>query len=154
MNLYLIRHAHAVTAEENPARPLSRKGHAQMRRLARFLRRSEVLRGVTFWHSPLTRAQQTASLLADQLDSNNPLRRVHRLLHEGTPAEVAAQLVKRRTDLALVGHEPRLGELATLLVCGRAKPSRFNLERSGVIALTRQRGHWSVNWQLTPELLP
>lgn len=154
MNLYLIRHAHAVTAEENPARPLSRKGRTQVRRLARFLRRSGVLRGVTLWHSPLDRARETAVLLARQLDSDNPLKGVPRLLTEATPADIAAQLAHRRADLTLVGHEPTLGELATLLVCGQSGPTRFDLAKCGIIALTRQHGLWTVRWQLTPALLP
>lgn len=153
MKLYLIRHAHAVTAQENPARPLSRKGRGQVRRLARFLRRSEALRGVTFWHSPLDRAHETAALLADHLQSDNPLKSIPRLLTEGTPAGIAARLVNRRADLALVGHEPTLGELATLLVCGQSEPTRFDLAKCGIIALTRQRGLWAVRWQLTPDLL-
>lgn len=153
MNLYLIRHAHAVTAAENPVRPLSRKGRTQVRRLARFLRRTDVLRGVTLWHSPLERARATATLLAAQLDSDNPLKCVPRLLTEATPAEIAAQLAKRRTDLALVGHEPTLGELATLLICGQSEPTRFDLAKCGIIALTRQRGLWTVRWQLAPDLL-
>jgi phosphohistidine phosphatase len=153
MNLYLIRHAHAVTAEDDPARPLSRKGRGQVRRLARFLRRSGALRGVTFWHSPLDRARETATLLADHLQSDNPLKSIPRLLTEGTPAELAARLANRRADLALVGHEPTLGDLATLLVCGQSESGRFVMAKSGVIALEREHGRWSVRWHLAPELL-
>lgn len=153
MKLYLIRHAHAVTAGENPARPLSRKGHAQVRRLARFLRRSEALRGITFWHSPLDRARETAALLAAYLQSDNPLKSIPRLLTEGTPVDIAARLSNRRADLALIGHEPTLGELATLLVCGHCEPGRFVMAKSGIIALEREHGLWTVRWHLAPELL-
>ena len=37
MQLYLIRHAHALAEEIDPDRPLSPKGRAQIKKLARFL---------------------------------------------------------------------------------------------------------------------
>ena len=43
MQIYLVRHAHAIDGEDDDARPLSAKGRKQIRRVAAFLRGNEAL---------------------------------------------------------------------------------------------------------------
>ena len=40
MHVFLVRHAHAVDAVEDPERPLSKRGRDQVRALAKFLRQN------------------------------------------------------------------------------------------------------------------
>ena len=63
MNLYLMQHGLATSAEENPDRPLSDLGRSEIETVARWLRDTGVRVGA-IKHSGKTRAQQSAELLA------------------------------------------------------------------------------------------
>jgi len=52
-----------------------------------------------------------------------------------------------------VGHEPHLSGLASLLVTGKAEPSRFLLKKCAMLRLDREGGGWTVRWQVSPEVL-
>lgn len=153
MQLFLIRHAHAVEANENPRRPLSLRGREQVRALATFLKSSGALHAAEVWHSGLARAAETAELLLDHLGLKATVVEIDGLRGEDNPSVVAAHLRHRRAPLVVVGHEPHLGRLASLLVAGAAHPPRFVLKKSSILALERIEGVWAVRWQLSPELL-
>ncbi len=152
MSLFLIRHAHAVSADENPNRPLSPRGRQQVRRLAAFLAKSGGFGCAELWHSPLARSIETAGRLVQHLGLEARLTLTPGLEGDDPPDRIAARLRSRRAPLALVGHEPHLSALATLLVSGRTEPSGFVLKKCAVLALVRRAGAWSVLWQITPQL--
>jgi phosphohistidine phosphatase len=153
MQVYLIRHAHAVDATEDPRRPLSRRGRKQVRTLARFLRRVAGFQPDEIWQSPLARSQETASLLRQRLGLRAKLVTVAELeTGEGVPV-LAAKLRKRRRSLAVVGHEPHLSALASLLVADAVEPPLFILKKGAVVALEGTGTRWVVRWQISPELL-
>ncbi|MFI5358187.1 MAG: phosphohistidine phosphatase SixA [Opitutales bacterium] len=153
MEIFIIRHAHALKGDDDAARPLSRRGRAQIRTTARFLKRAGGLEVGELWHSPLVRARDTAVAMAKQLGLDVPLVEVAELGPGHDPALVAARLAKQRESVAIVGHEPHLSALASLLVTGRAEPPVFVLRKCAVLALGRERGRWAVLWQITPGLL-
>lgn len=153
MQIFLIRHAHAVDATEDPKRPLSKKGHKQVKRLAKFLRQNEALTTTECWHSPLVRSRETAELLTAQLGAPVKLIEVAGLEGGDDPSKIADKLKTRRTPVAIVGHEPHLSALASLLVVGATEPPRFVLKKSSALALDRDEGGWAVRWQISPELL-
>lgn len=156
MSLYLIRHAHAVAADEDVERPLSKKGRAQVKRLADFFKRSEAFRPDEIWHSPLPRSQQTAKALAKRLGCAVPLIEVEGLEPEDDARATALRLKNVRCDVAIVGHEPHLSALASELVSKAPTTSAFVLRKSSVLALERDGGRaakWFVRWQVSPELL-
>lgn len=164
MKLHLIRHAHAVTEQEDPARPLSLRGETDARRIAAWFRLSGALQPTQIWHSPLARALATARLLAAGLGNDPLLVETPDLLPEDDPEDVATRLAEypRTHDLALVGHEPHLSALATLLIRGRATPVAFKLRKGAILTLEPHTGthkrdgrpRWSVRWHFSPELLP
>ena len=163
MQLFLVRHAHAVPAEENPARPLSGRGRDDARRVAAFFRGTPQFRPAQYWHSPLLRAAQTAQAFVETIDPEAMLVETDDLLPDDNPEAMAKRLARYPVDhaLALVGHDPHLTALGSLLVTGRAFPERFVLRKGAVLALERtQRLHkktglprWRVCWHLSPELL-
>ena len=119
--LYLVRHALAEEGGEawpdDAKRPLTEEGTARMRKAARGL----VSFGVTIdviLTSPLVRTRQTAEILASAFDTRPPLVNVDALAPGGTWAAFSAELAKhaRRERIAIVGHEPGIGELASRLV--------------------------------------
>jgi phosphohistidine phosphatase len=153
VHVYLIRHAHADDGENDTARPLSRKGCAQIRRVGRFLRDAKAVEAAEFWHSTLVRSRETAELLARQLKSAAPLREVSGLKPEDDPDRIAAKLGDARRPIAVVGHDPHLSALASLMVVGSSEPWRLKLKKCGVLRLDRANGGWTVRWHISPELL-
>lgn len=164
MHLFLVRHAHAVDAAENPLRPLSNRGRADAARIAAFLRLTPCFRPAQYWHSPLARAAETARLLCAGIDAEALLVETEHLLPEDDPAAMAGRVAEypEGQHIAVVGHDPHLRALAGLLVCGRTGPQRFALRKGAILALERtDRRHrksglprWRVRWHLSPELLP
>jgi len=154
MSLYLVRHAHALSAEEDPARPLSQRGRKQVAALAAFLRGTEAFQTAEVWHSPLARSVETAQLLVAALELDARQLEVAGLEGDDDPAIVAEQLRNRTRPLAVIGHEPHLSALASLLVAGETEPARFILKKAAVLALEKTDGAWAVRWQVSPEILP
>jgi phosphohistidine phosphatase len=163
LKLYLIRHAHAVTAEENPERPLSTRGRGDLDRIAAFFRTNGLLRPAQIWHSPLARARETAMLVNSGLALDAVLVETPGLLPEDDPEEIVDRLAAypAAQTLALAGHEPHLSTLATLLVRDKRKPVAFHLRKGAVIALERDEGvhkrsghpRWRVRWHFSPEMV-
>jgi phosphohistidine phosphatase len=164
MLLHLVRHAHAVTAEENARRPLSSRGRDEIARLASFFTLNGAFRPAQVWHSPLLRARQTADDLVDRLELDPLLIEIPGLLPEDEPLLLAERLqeqVGARGDLALVGHEPHLSALASLLVRGKASPMLFTLKKGAVLTLEpagsehKKTGlaRWRARWHISPDLL-
>ncbi len=153
MTVFIVRHAHAVDAEEDPERPLSKRGRKQVQSLATFLKPTNALQTDEVWHSPLARSRETAELLVRGLGLDAKLMEVDGLQSEDDPAIVARKLQTRRKPLVIVGHEPHLSALASLLVAGVREPPRFTLKKCSVLAVEQVDDHWSVCWQVSPEIV-
>lgn len=154
MNLFLIRHAAAEDATPDESRRLTRSGRADARALGRFLRKSGAFTPDVIWHSTLVRARETAELLAAELRKAPKPVEVEGLAPEDDPAAFARRIRGAAGALAVVGHQPFLGALASLLVTGTAEPSRFAVRKCAVLALEGEGRSWIVRWHLSPELLP
>jgi phosphohistidine phosphatase len=153
MHVTLIRHAHAVDVEPDAARPLSKRGELQVRALADFLRRSGVFQPEEIWHSPLVRARQTAEQLVGRLRLTAPLALMPDLEPEADPRAVARRIKASSHAVAIVGHEPHLSALASLLVAGRMDAPVFVMKKCTALALEGAGSHWMVRWQVSPDLL-
>jgi phosphohistidine phosphatase len=123
MNLYLLRHGIAASAEKTAPdgeRPLTAKGIKRMRKAARGLRRL----GLDFdaiLTSPLARARQTADIVAAALGLESQLTVVEALQPNCSVEELLASLsdYQDRKHLLLVGHEPLLSSTAAFLLTGK-----------------------------------
>ena len=153
MLVYLIRHAHAVDAEENPARPLSRRGEAQVRTLADFLRRGGAFQPAEIWHSSLVRSRQTAEQLATRLQLPAPLTLMPDLEPEDDPRAVARRLKATTHAVAVVGHEPHLSALGSLLLTSRTEPPVIVMKKCAALALEGAGPHWMLRWHVSPEVI-
>jgi phosphohistidine phosphatase len=163
VQLFLIRHAHAAAGPDDSLRPLSDRGREECSRLVAFFQRNGALRPAHFWHSPLVRALETARLLAGGLKLDHALVETPGLLPEDDPFEIADRIGKSDTidSLALVGHEPHLSALATLLVRGKDHPTAFDLKKGAVLAFVstgsvhKKTGQprWHALWHIEPALL-
>jgi phosphohistidine phosphatase len=157
--LYLVRHAVAADrGEEWPddsKRPLTERGISRFREAAAGLKALDADIDEIFT-SPLVRARQTADLLAAALEPRPPVKLLEALAPGYGAAAVMAQLAKvaRRRRIALVGHEPDLGELAAHLIgARRALPfKKGGICRIDVEGLTSTRPA-SLVWFLPPKVL-
>jgi len=162
MKLYLMRHSHALADKDDAHRALSAEGRDTTRQVGEFLRAGGTLAGLhAVWHSPLLRARETAELLVKALGVDALRVETPGLLPEDDPAAMADRLERLDQTVMLVGHEPQLSALATLLVRGKVKPVGFDFKKSAVLALEKAggrhkksgRSRWQVAWFLAAELL-
>lgn len=157
--LYLVRHA--IAAErgdewpDDSKRPLTERGIARFRECAKGLAALDAAIDEIFT-SPLIRAKQTAELLAESVTGKPTIKILDALAPDHTATVVMSQLAKlaKRRRIALVGHEPDLGELAAhLLGAQRAVPfKKGGICRIDVETLTSRRAG-SLIWFATPKML-
>ncbi len=157
--LYLIRHG--VAEERGDAwpddskRPLTEAGTTRMRRSMRGLVRAGIAFDVVLT-SPLVRARQTADAVAAAFDPRPPIFVVESLAPGGAYGAMLADVEKhaRRGRVALVGHEPDLGEMT-----GRLLGARQAIEyKKGAVcridlASVPPSGPGALQWFLTPKLM-
>ena len=153
MHLFVIRHAHALDGNDDARRPLSAKGRKQVRALGRFLRDNGAFDAAEIWHSPLRRAGETAALLAKRLKRKVRLVEVSGLRPADAPNSILKKLNDLRHPVAVVGHEPHLSALASLLVADQAAPPRIVLKKCAALRLDHVDGVWAVRWHVSPELI-
>jgi phosphohistidine phosphatase len=157
--LYLVRHAIAAERGEDwpddDKRPLTERGIARFKESVKGLEVLDVELDEIFT-SPLVRAKQTAELLADGVRGKPAVKVLEALSPGFAPATMLAQLSKaaKRRRIALVGHEPGLGELAAHLIgAGRALPfKKGGVCRIDVESLTSRRAG-ALAWFVTPKVL-
>lgn len=140
MDVILIRHADA--GDRNPAaypdddrRGVTAGGERKMGAAVRAMKAM----GIRFDHlltSPLTRAIQTAAIVRDTYELNEPAQVSDTLGHGCSPTGVV-QLLSRfgpADTIALVGHEPALSDVAAAMI----SPSgdvRIALRKGGCIGI-------------------
>ncbi len=154
MELFLIRHTHAEDTVPDHARRLSERGRAQVETLAKFLRRGEAFAPREIWHSTLVRARETAEFLAADLKLDAPRREIAGLAPEDSPRALLKKIAAGPASLALVGHEPFMSGLATLLVIGRETGlPRIAMKKGAILALEGDADWWTVRWHVWPGLV-
>jgi len=157
--LYLIRHG--VAAErgddypDDTKRPLTAEGMSKLRKQAKALDALGVSVDVII-SSPLVRTRQTAEIIAKGLKGRPPIVFSDALAPEGTPDAVIQELAKhaKKSAVALVGHEPNLGELAAQLIEARRS---LEFKKGGICRIDFEafppKGAGSLRFFLPPRLL-
>jgi len=159
LELYLIRHGVAAERSDDypddSKRPLTNQGIAALKKEAKAL----VHLGVDFDQiisSPLVRTKQTAEVFAQALPSEPAVTLSDSLGPAGAPAAVFQELAKhmRKERIAIVGHEPNMGELAARLIGARV-PLEF---KKGAICridfeVFPPKGVGSLRWFMPPRML-
>jgi phosphohistidine phosphatase len=164
MNLFLLRHGVAVERDphsfpEDARRPLTLKGEDRVRLVADAMRALELDfdRIIT---SPYLRARQTAEVVASALGLRRGLESSETLAPEGDPRALL-RLINRVTpgpeNVLLVGHEPYLSRLLSLLISGHTDAA-IDFKKNGLAKMeVAQRLKFgrcaTLNWLLTPRQL-
>lgn len=159
VELYLIRHG--LAAERGSAfpddakRPLTQRGIARLKLEAKAL----AALGVSFDQvltSPLVRTRQTADVIADAMTPKPHIANTDALAPDGSIAAVVDELGKysRRKRIAVVGHEPGIGELAARLIGTRTAVEfkKGAIMRVDFEALPLARPG-RLRWFLTPRMM-
>lgn len=153
MHLFVIRHAIAVPRSdeiEDSARPLTEHGRKRFSRVVRGLSALDV-RFERLVYSPWLRAVQTAEQLSTLVDRESAVSQ-----HLAAPPseELLAELHGER--VAVVGHEPWLGELIAWLAFGNPRlGAQLELRKGGVVWLEGELepGKMFLRAALTPKIL-
>ena len=158
MDLYLVRHAIAEDRDperfpDDSKRPLTEQGKARVRKAARGV--TKILPGVELvLASGHVRAWDTAVLIHEEAGWPEPVE-CPELEAERSPAAVLPVLEREagRTSVALVGHEPFLSRLASLIVCGDESVLLVDFKKGGIMALEVESGRGVLRWKATPKIL-
>jgi phosphohistidine phosphatase len=148
VRLYLVQHGEAKTDEEDPDRPLTDKGFADVGRVASHAVTGLGVGAARVLHSGKTRARQTAEVWAGLLGI--AAEQVDALAPNDDPAIWAGRLGSEGDDLILVGHLPHLDRLARLLVTGRPGRSVIVFRPGGLVGLNQVETGWVVSVVLPP----
>src|SRR5262245_12410066 len=127
--LLLVRHA--IAEERGPdwpddgLRPLTRKGIARMKEVAHRLQEVKETAAVIA-SSPLKRAMDTALILAKAWTNSEEVQTIKAMAPGHTPSATIAAIAELASDrrIAVVGHEPDLGQFAAWLI-GAKQPVPF-----------------------------
>ena len=112
MDLILWRHAEAEDGLPDKTRKLTAKGEKQARDMADWLR-ERLPEGARVLCSPATRTIQTASALVNAPEISAALG-----VGEGIASILAAADWPGNGTVVVVGHQPTLGRIASLLLAG------------------------------------
>lgn len=162
MNLYIVRHAIAVGRgtpgyDDDSQRPLTDNGRTKMKKIVKGLRQFGVELD-TILSSPYVRARDTAKILASDFKMEAQLGFSDNLIPPGN-FEALIDEIHEKYDvesLALVGHEPMLGQLISWLTTGNTD-LMINFKKGGVCYLSAdnlyQDHRATLEWLLTPALM-
>ncbi len=128
MEIYILRHAIAEPAPNPPSggdsrRRLTAEGAEKMRRAAKGMKALELTFDLIV-SSPYLRAKETAEIVAEVLRPGRKPEFSTTLTPDGNPKELIEELKRKHGDkkqVLLVGHEPYLSRLISLLTSGHAR---------------------------------
>jgi len=158
MTLYVLRHGPAENEPppggDDGARRLTARGREKVREAAAGMR-TLGLKFDAILSSPLPRAVETAELVAAVYSSGPAPEAVAALSTGVSPADtiVALEPYERHDHLLIVGHEPGLSGIVSLLLTGSTNSVTLDLKKSGLVALALhegfERGGARLLWMFT-----
>lgn len=138
MRLYLLRHSKAEKGslkKLDKSRKLTSEGkiiaYKRAKKLANKLGDVDMIVS-----SPFPRALETAEIFASVLNKQDILNINDRLATSATPVDVIRLLVQLPNfqNILLVGHEPWMSQLASVLMCGH-QTCNIELKKCGLMVL-------------------
>jgi phosphohistidine phosphatase len=159
MEIYILRHGIATERgapghKKDSDRPLTPEGEDKMRQIAEAILGME-LKFDLILSSPFKRAEQTANIVASELDEEVTFTEL--LEPDGNALELIAEINDEKPQrVLLVGHEPYLSQLISVLTTG-GSDAAIELKKGGLCKLTTDKLTFgrcaTLNWLLTPKLL-
>jgi phosphohistidine phosphatase len=161
MELLIIRHAIAFDRDrarwrDDGARPLSAAGMRGARKAAAGLKKF-CAKPDRFLTSPLVRAKQTAQILTDVAGWPQAEEAPDLSPGGSAPAVLALIAKDRRKLVAVVGHQPGLGQLLAACLLGNEGGLSIEMKKNAVACLSfmgqASAGQGALKWLATPRML-
>src|SRR5207253_10762292 len=135
-------------------RPLTKEGQEKTQQIAEAMLAMD-LKFDLILSSPYVRARETAQIVAEELSEEVTF--TDHLVPDANPLELVREINDKKPQrVLLVGHEPDLSRLVSLLVSGDTEAA-IELKKGGVCKLTAEKLAFgqcaTLNWLLTPKQL-
>ena len=161
MNCLLLRHGIAVSSEEwngsERERPLTKEGINKTEQVAAGLKRIG-MKPTHLLCSPLIRTQQTAEIAKEALQIKATIQLCPELVYDQSPMLLFPILQSLPQDafVMCVGHEPHLGQTATLMIFGKTS-SGLSVKKAGGCLISFDGnvgvGRGNLEWWMAPAQL-
>jgi phosphohistidine phosphatase len=140
----LVRHGDAMNAQENPRRPLSPSGREHVSEVASRVAELRLdLEEVR--HSGKERARETAEIFAARIGVGvDRVRAMGGLKPRDDVEPVTEKLERERRSVALVGHLPFMGLLASRLLGGDSGLLDLRFGDAGCLVAKRTEDGWRL----------
>jgi phosphohistidine phosphatase len=160
MELYILRHGIAEEVSASGAdrdRRLTDEGREKIKEEGKALRKLQISFDLILT-SPFPRAAETAEIVAEELDLRK-VRRESSALASGAGAESILgelrKVAKQFQSVLVVGHEPELSQLISLLLSGSPELA-INVKKGALCKLScvaLEPGGARLEWLLAPKHL-
>jgi phosphohistidine phosphatase len=157
MIVYFLRHANAGKKRANPStdekRPLDKEGIGQCRYVGRLLNAMDV-HVERIYSSPLRRATQSASLVANEIAYEQKIE-LSAALRPAATYNAFRDLLQGAAGLEavmVVGHNPNLSRFLSLLVTDGLNLSAIEMKKGSVARVDVGPKRAVLNWLVTPRL--
>lgn len=160
MDLYILRHSDAAPhgTMRDADRPLTGEGIRKMTMLAKAMRKMDLTFDAIL-SSPYIRAKETAEITGEILECKSPIKVTQNLASDGNPSALLKEISEtfpRNGSILIVGHEPYLSGLISVLVSGRPDIS-IRLAKAGLCKLAveglRLGKCATLEWLISPSQL-
>ena len=158
MIVYFVRHAsagqHKASAAKDEKRPLDREGVQQAHQIGRLLAGTNIEIDVVI-SSPLKRAMQTASLIANEIGYEQKIERDAALRPEATFDSFRHLLSRyeQKDAIMVVGHNPSITDFLSLVLSRGHENELIDFKKGAVARVemaSRKAG--TMQWCITPRL--
>jgi len=157
MIIYFLRHASAGKSMLNPKkderRPLDEEGILQSRYVGRMLANLDVQVDQII-SSPLKRARQTASLVANELAFESALQADDALRPDAELEQFQSTLARyRKYDAVMVvGHNPSLTEFLSKSISAGTGAAQIDFKKGAVAKVEMNGRTGTLHWLVTPKI--
>ncbi|MBM7842283.1 phosphohistidine phosphatase SixA [Herpetosiphon giganteus] len=152
MIFYFVRHGIAEDWAESGLdqdRRLTERGRKRIRQCAQALRLLEIKPDLIL-SSPLPRAAETASIIAEALSTDPPVHKAQ-LQPDAANSDFMAECLNAGcSSLMIVGHQPNLSEYVAQLA---GYGTNLIFKKGTVCRVEMQGEHGQISWLLAPKVL-
>ena len=157
MIVYFVRHASAgqkrFSPKKDEKRSLDAEGVHQCTQMGRILSAMEVAVD-TVISSPLKRATQTASLIANEIGHEGKLN-IENALRPEAKYEHFREMLRKYSKfeaLVLVGHNPNFSEFLGRMMVANGDRAYVDLKKAAIAKVESEQKKFVLHWLLTPRL--
>ena len=158
MIVYFVRHAsagqHKASPEKDEKRPIDREGVRQAHEIGRLLAALDAEVEVII-SSPLKRAMQTASLVANEIGYEQKIERATALRPEATFDSFRRLLADfgGKDAIMLVGHNPSITEFLSRVLSRGEEHELVDFKKGSVVRVEMTgRRSGTLHWCITPKI--